>query len=106
MTVGTSASDQIAPQVLREYALLADGERGAVVGPGGDIVWLCAPRWTVTLCSPHSSVAPAGTRSPPPGATCGAVTTPGSSSDQHALARSAGVSGTPDTPAGRVMIRS
>ena len=29
--------------VLREYALLADGERGALVGPRGDIVWLCAP---------------------------------------------------------------
>jgi alpha,alpha-trehalase len=35
----------IPPRVLREYALLADGERGAVVGPAGDIVWLCAPRW-------------------------------------------------------------
>jgi hypothetical protein len=34
-----------APHVLREYALLADGERGAVVGPRGDVSWLCAPRW-------------------------------------------------------------
>jgi alpha,alpha-trehalase len=34
-----------APHVLREYALLADGERGALVGPRGDIVWMCAPRW-------------------------------------------------------------
>jgi hypothetical protein len=34
-----------APHVLREYALLADGERGALVGPHGDIVWLCAPAW-------------------------------------------------------------
>jgi GH15 family glucan-1,4-alpha-glucosidase len=33
------------PHVLREYALLADGERGALVGPRGDISWLCAPRW-------------------------------------------------------------
>ncbi|HET8581977.1 MAG TPA: glycoside hydrolase family 15 protein [Jatrophihabitans sp.] len=33
------------PHVLREYALLADGERGAIVGPRGDIVWLCAPTW-------------------------------------------------------------
>jgi alpha,alpha-trehalase len=33
------------PHVLRDYALLADGERGALVGPRGDIVWLCAPRW-------------------------------------------------------------
>lgn len=29
----------------RDYALLADGERGALVGPRGDVVWLCAPRW-------------------------------------------------------------
>ena len=33
------------PAVLREYAVLADGERGAVVGPHGDIAWLCFPRW-------------------------------------------------------------
>jgi GH15 family glucan-1,4-alpha-glucosidase len=33
------------PHVLREYALLADGERGALVGPRGDIAWMCAPRW-------------------------------------------------------------
>ncbi len=33
------------PRVLREYALLADGERGAVLGPAGDMAWLCAPRW-------------------------------------------------------------
>jgi alpha,alpha-trehalase len=45
MTASASPSDRISPQVLREYALLADGERGAVVGPRGDIVWLCAPRW-------------------------------------------------------------
>jgi len=33
------------PHALRDYALLADGERGAVVGPRGEIVWMCAPRW-------------------------------------------------------------
>jgi hypothetical protein len=33
------------PHVLREYALLADGERGALIGPRGDIAWMCAPRW-------------------------------------------------------------
>ncbi|MGH8889134.1 MAG: glycoside hydrolase family 15 protein [Acidothermaceae bacterium] len=33
------------PRVLREYALLADGERGILVGPQGDFVWMCAPRW-------------------------------------------------------------
>ncbi len=33
------------PHVLREYALLADGERGALCGPRGDLGWLCAPGW-------------------------------------------------------------
>ncbi|WP_369142571.1 glycoside hydrolase family 15 protein [Streptomyces sp. R44] len=33
------------PHALRDYALLADGERGALVGPRGDIVWMCAPAW-------------------------------------------------------------
>jgi hypothetical protein len=32
------------PHVLREYSLIADGERGALIGPRGDIWWLCAPR--------------------------------------------------------------
>ncbi|WP_416904332.1 glycoside hydrolase family 15 protein [Micromonospora echinospora] len=35
-----------APAVLRDYALLADGHRGALVGPGGDVAWLCAPGWS------------------------------------------------------------
>ncbi len=33
------------PQSLRQYALLADGCRGALIGPRGDVSWLCAPRW-------------------------------------------------------------
>ena len=33
------------PHVLREYSLIADGERGALVGPRGDIAWMCAPQW-------------------------------------------------------------
>jgi alpha,alpha-trehalase len=33
------------PHVLREYALIADGERGALVGPDGAMSWLCAPGW-------------------------------------------------------------
>lgn len=33
------------PQVLREHALIADGERGCVVGPHGNILWMCVPRW-------------------------------------------------------------
>lgn len=35
----------VPPRVLREYALLADGERGVLVGPAGEFVWMCAPRW-------------------------------------------------------------
>jgi hypothetical protein len=37
--------DLVAPHVLREYALLADGERAALLGPRGDIGWLCVPSW-------------------------------------------------------------
>jgi hypothetical protein len=33
------------PHVLREYAVIADGERGALCGPRGDLTWLCVPRW-------------------------------------------------------------
>lgn len=40
-----SVQDRFPPHVLREYALLADGQRGAVCGPQGEIVWMCAPRW-------------------------------------------------------------
>jgi GH15 family glucan-1,4-alpha-glucosidase len=40
----TTAID-IAPHVLREYALLADGERGILVGPRGDFAWMCFPAW-------------------------------------------------------------
>lgn len=39
------ASVPVQPEVLREYALLADGERGALIGPRGDIVWMCVPNW-------------------------------------------------------------
>ena len=45
MTVGDTNHGHFPPEVLRQYALLADGERGAVVGPRGEIVWMCAPRW-------------------------------------------------------------
>jgi alpha,alpha-trehalase len=40
-----SGRDPIAPHALRDYALIADGERGAVLGPQGDVAWMCAPRW-------------------------------------------------------------
>jgi GH15 family glucan-1,4-alpha-glucosidase len=35
----------LAPHALRDYALLADGERGVLVGPRGDFAWMCFPRW-------------------------------------------------------------
>jgi alpha,alpha-trehalase len=37
--------DVLSPRVLREYAMVADGERGALIGPDGSVTWLCVPRW-------------------------------------------------------------
>lgn len=42
---GEDTQRRFPPHVLREYALLADGQRGAVCGPHGEIVWMCAPQW-------------------------------------------------------------
>jgi alpha,alpha-trehalase len=42
---GSMAGGPFPPHVLREYAFLADGERGALTGPRGDICWLCVPGW-------------------------------------------------------------
>ena len=42
---GQGAASLYPPHILREYALLGDGERGALVGPRGDIAWMCAPQW-------------------------------------------------------------
>jgi GH15 family glucan-1,4-alpha-glucosidase len=39
-----------APHILREYALLADGERGVLLGPRGDYAWMCFPRWDSDAC--------------------------------------------------------
>jgi GH15 family glucan-1,4-alpha-glucosidase len=33
------------PHALRDYAMLADGERGVLVGPRGEFAWMCFPRW-------------------------------------------------------------
>ena len=41
----TIAQDVLTPRVLREYALIADGERGALIAPDGSVAWLCAPGW-------------------------------------------------------------
>ena len=38
------------PHVLREYALLADGERGVLLSPRGDYTWMCFPRWDSDAC--------------------------------------------------------
>ena len=46
-------SPEFPPSVLREYALLADGHRGAVLGPRGDVSWLCAPRWDSPALMSH-----------------------------------------------------
>jgi hypothetical protein len=45
MVMPPAEGDVFPPHVLREYAFLADGERGALVGPRGDISWLCVPHW-------------------------------------------------------------
>jgi hypothetical protein len=45
MRKDSTADDVLTPRVLREYALVADGERGALIGPDGSVAWLCAPRW-------------------------------------------------------------
>jgi alpha,alpha-trehalase len=33
------------PFPLRDYAFIADGERGALIGPDGSLAWLCFPGW-------------------------------------------------------------
>ncbi len=38
-------TDRDHPHTLRDYALLADGERGILVSPRGDYSWMCFPRW-------------------------------------------------------------
>ena len=33
------------PFALRDYAFLADGERGVLIGPRGEMAWMCFPSW-------------------------------------------------------------
>jgi len=40
-----SALEAYPPQVLGSYAFIADGERGCLIGPRGDVAWMCAPSW-------------------------------------------------------------
>ncbi|WIX98053.1 glycoside hydrolase family 15 protein [Amycolatopsis mongoliensis] len=64
-----SAWQDFPPHVLREYALLADGERGALCGPRGDIAWLCAPGWSDSAVF-SSLIGGRGAYSVSPAATC------------------------------------
>ena len=50
MTQTKPAADVSVPHALREYALIADGERGVLVGPRGDYAWMCFPRWDSDAC--------------------------------------------------------
>jgi GH15 family glucan-1,4-alpha-glucosidase len=45
MIDGQGLDEVLMPHVLREYALVADGRRGAVIGPRGDVAWMCVPSW-------------------------------------------------------------
>ncbi len=45
MTSSESNPADFSPHVLREYALVADGERGGLIGPHGELTWMCAPHW-------------------------------------------------------------
>lgn len=33
------------PWTLRDYAVVADGHRGALIDPHGGVAWMCVPRW-------------------------------------------------------------
>ena len=56
------------PAVLRDYALIADGERGALCGPHGELVWLRSSRSTTATRSPPAAIAAAqcSPGAPPP----------------------------------------
>ena len=34
------------PHQLRDYALLADGQRGILADPDGELAWMCFPTWS------------------------------------------------------------
>ncbi len=45
MSQASEPVSSVALPTLRDLALIADGWRAAVVGPGGEYVWLCFPQW-------------------------------------------------------------
>lgn len=42
---GVAVMENLPPFALRDYALLADGERGVMIGPRGEMAWMCFPSW-------------------------------------------------------------
>ncbi|MGI8613199.1 MAG: glycoside hydrolase family 15 protein [Nocardioidaceae bacterium] len=46
MSRGSDATTPVFPlTVLRDYAMIADGERGVLIGPRGELSWMCVPSW-------------------------------------------------------------
>jgi GH15 family glucan-1,4-alpha-glucosidase len=45
VATGTGAARPPTPHVLRELSFIADGERGALLGPSGAVEWMCFPQW-------------------------------------------------------------
>jgi GH15 family glucan-1,4-alpha-glucosidase len=43
--VSAAVTNGLQPFALRDYALLADGERGIMIGPHGEMAWMCFPCW-------------------------------------------------------------
>jgi GH15 family glucan-1,4-alpha-glucosidase len=39
-------SEDTTPRTLRDYVVLADGNRGAMLSPDGGVAWLCFPSWS------------------------------------------------------------
>jgi hypothetical protein len=55
------SSKDFPPHALHDYALLADRERGALIGPDGAVNWLRAPPGTTTPSWRPSSAKEAST---------------------------------------------
>lgn len=76
MTNDDSDPVSFGPHVLREYALVADGERGGLIGPHGELTWMCAPRWdSEAVFSELVGGQRVYSVTPPTPGTCGAGTT-------------------------------
>ena len=58
------------PHELRDYALLADGQRGILADPDGERAWMCFPKWSDPAVLASLSDPAASYRIRPKGATC------------------------------------